>query len=29
MSWSGSHLPPMIVSMKWRSTVSPGPVETL
>ena len=22
-SWSGSHLPPSIVSMKWRSTESP------
>ncbi len=24
ISWCGSHLPPSIVSMKWRSTESPG-----
>ena len=28
-SWSGSHLPPSIVSMKWRSTESPGASATL
>ena len=29
MSWSGSHLPPWMVSMKCRSTVSPPPSATL
>ena len=28
-SWSGSHLPPSMVSMKWRSTESPGASATL
>ncbi len=28
-SWSGSHLPPSIVSMKWRSTESPSASATL
>ena len=28
-SWLGSHLPPSMVSMKWRSTESPGISETL
>ena len=28
-SWLGSHLPPSIVSMKWRSTESPAASATL
>ena len=29
ISWLGSHLPPSMVSMKWRSMESPGLSATL
>ena len=29
MSWSGSQRPPLMVSMKWRSTLSPGTTAAL